>query len=146
VLCCGFDNLTSFFLEQIDDDVGHDELRSDTTRWPVRNLYCFTILKHTTYSLFFIIRRKCGLRGEDSRSDILRWHYNLLTVWHTSLEYHTRFLLFGLLFLGVPTVNFLSDHEESGLQCKTLQRSMFRSTGAGSRHWRGPETHCSLSV
>jgi hypothetical protein len=27
VFCCGFDNLTSFFLEQIDDDVGHDELR-----------------------------------------------------------------------------------------------------------------------
>ncbi len=38
-----------------------------------------------------------------------------LTPWHTWSEWHTDYLLFSLLLLGVATVDFLSHHEESGL-------------------------------
>jgi hypothetical protein len=50
------------------------------------------------------------------------------TLWHNSFECLTGCLLFGLLFLVVSIVNFLSHHEESDLQRTIIFRAVLRSS------------------
>ncbi len=61
-----------------------------------------------------------GSRSPDERWPVCNCSSSVHFVqktWQTSFECHTDCLLFVLLLDGVSIVNFLSHHEESGLQC-----------------------------